>query len=327
MPSPRLIASLSCFLGVCAVAAQQPEDPYIAGYAAAILERELRIPKATVRVKDGVLTLAARDLGNVQSDRVIEVLEAVPGVVRIEIEGAPPAIPPDAARDVPVTPSDGGTRVVVGEADSSLLSNTPLLFEPLHADPRWPHFGAAYHAYGGDELENVATVSFGESFSFYRRPAGANGRWEVGIQAGVFAIFDLDADSKDLVNADYFVGPVVAWRNGPWSVLGRIYHQSSHLGDEYLLRTGVNRLNVSYEVADVLLSVDLADPLRLYAGGGYVLHSEPDLDHWLAQGGVELIGPSAWEGARLVAAIDVQSREHHDWDRDLSVRAGIQLED
>ena len=32
------------------------------------------------------------------------------------------------------------------------------------------------------------------------------GWWEVGVQAGVFAFFDLDAESTDLVNADYLVG-------------------------------------------------------------------------------------------------------------------------
>jgi hypothetical protein len=48
----------------------------------------------------------------------------------------------------------------------------------------------------------VAAVSFGETFAIYRDRLGS-GWWEFGVQAGVFALFDLDAPSMDLVNADY----------------------------------------------------------------------------------------------------------------------------
>lgn len=326
----RLLAPL--LLGLVSTSpahAQQTEDAYVAGYVAAVLERELRIQKAVVRVENGVLTLAAADLGGVDAARVTEVLGAVPGVIRVEIGGQVVCEPSDAARPAPVTRARGGvTSADVAHPLGSVLSNTPLLFEPLHADPRWPHFGAAFHGYrGNDGLGNVGTVSFGESFSLYRRPAGDEAQWELGLQAGVFAIFDLDADSSDLVNADYSLGPVAAWRRGPLSVLARVYHQSSHLGDEYLLSTRVNRVNLSYEVADLVVSADVADFARFYGGGGYVLDAEPHLEPWLTQAGAELIGPNLWGGARPFAAADVQSREHHDWDRDVSVRAGLQFED
>src|SRR5258705_448488 len=76
-----------------------------------------------------------------------------------------------------------------------------LLFKPLIADPRWPHFSASYQRYLDDkQLKDVAAVSFGETFAFYRGRLGA-GWWEIGLQAGVFALFDLDAPSKDLINA------------------------------------------------------------------------------------------------------------------------------
>ena len=74
-----------------------------------------------------------------------------------------------------------------------------ILFKPLIADPRWPHFSAAYQYYiNNRQLENVAAVSFGESFTIYRNQFQGV-LWELGIQAGVFSLFNLDAASKGIL--------------------------------------------------------------------------------------------------------------------------------
>src|SRR5207245_1520060 len=132
-------------------------------------------------------------------------------------------------------------------------------------------FGASYQYYLNDrDLKNVGAVSFGETVTLYRdRFRGV--WWELGIQAGVFAVFDLDAVSKDLVNADYLVAAVVGARYGSFSAQGRLFHQSSHVGDEFLLRNRVkNRINLSYESVDLKASYDFSDAFRVYAGGGYL---------------------------------------------------------
>jgi hypothetical protein len=325
-----LLALLSVLLAPADADAQERDDAYLAGYAEAILERELRIPNAVVRVRGGVITLLAPSLGNADIARVTEILRRIPGVILVEIDQDSP-IPADTRPVAPPLSSGPGASVEtkVEAPSSSFLLRAPLLFEPLHADPRWPHFSAAYHYYSGnDELQSVGTASFGESFSLHRQRIGEEAQWEVGLQAGVFSIFDLDAASHDLVNTDYFVGPTLGWRNDGLSLLGRLYHQSSHLGDEYLLRTRVNRVNLSYEVADLLLSWDVTDALRVYAGGGYILHSAPELDPWTTQGGVEAFGrPFGGGNVRPLLAIDLQAREEHDWGRDVSVRTGLQFED
>lgn len=80
------------------------------------------------------------------------------------------------------------------------------------ADPRWPHFSVAYQSYlGDDELKNVGATRFGETFPLYSGNAFER-RWITGIQAAVFAFFNLDADSMDLINADYRVEIPVPFR-------------------------------------------------------------------------------------------------------------------
>jgi hypothetical protein len=189
------------------------------------------------------------------------------------------------------------------------------LFQPLLADPRWPHFSASWQRYlGDDELQSVGSANFGETFALLEGPAPLGGRWQAGIQAGVFSIFDLEADSLDLVNADYLVALFGSYRRGRFSALGRFLHQSSHLGDEFLLRDrAADRVNLSYEAIDALLAFDVTSYLRIYGGGGGLVHRSPSsLD--------------PFGHVRPLAAVDVQTREESDWNADLSVRAGVQLE-
>jgi hypothetical protein len=150
------------------------------------------------------------------------------------------------------------------------------------------------------------------------------------VQGGVFSIFDLDSQSFDLINTDFFVAGFVGYRFRDFSALGRIFHQSSHLGDELLLRkTRPNRINLSYEGLDAKLSYDLPLGLRAYAGGGYLIDVDPaNLGRGLAQAGAEFKSPWVlWQGRlRPIAGIDLQSREENNWHTDFSLRAGLQFE-
>src|SRR6185295_5880290 len=96
---------------------------------------------------------------------------------------------------------------------------------------------------------------------------------QISLAGAVFAQVDLNAASYDLMNADYLIGLPITYRVDRFSTRLRLYHQSSHLGDEFLLREGlpITRENLSFESVEWLVSQDLAS-LRLYAGGEYLLH-------------------------------------------------------
>jgi len=228
----------------------------------------------------------------------------------------------------PPTETEPGSRTL-RELELGFMPRGEL-FTALIADPRWPHFSAAYHYYLDDpDFKNIGAVSFGETFAVYRDRVG-QGWWEVGLQAGVFAVFDLDAPSSDLINSDYFVAATVAYRYRDFSALARLFHQSSHLGDEFLLRqTSLERVNLSYEGVDMRFSYEfLNEALRLYAGAGYLFNRTPeDLDPLSTQAGVEVRSP--WPGPqagwRPIAAVDVQNREENRWATDISIRAGLEF--
>jgi len=300
-----------------------PDDPYLAGYAGAILEREFKVSRRAVTVEHGVLTLDGAQLTGADRARILTTLTAVPGVARVEVREP-------AGAGAAASPALPGTTPLATSALPTGFLPVGHLFQPLLADPRWPHFSAAYRYYlDHRDFDHVGAVSFGETIPLFRGNAFADSQWEAGIQAGVFAMFEMDAPSKDLINSDYFASLFGAWRRGSLSVLGRVFHQSSHLGDEFLLRTRVDRVNLTYESVDLKLSYDLPWGFRVYGGGGYLFDQEPaSLKPWSTQGGVEFRSP--WTLAaghiRPVAALDLQSREENKWNLDVSLRGGVQIE-
>jgi hypothetical protein len=202
------------------------------------------------------------------------------------------------------------------------------LFETLSADPRWPRFSVSYLDFRDDaELDSVGSVAMGGSIPLFHAPLPFEGLWELGVQAGVFSIFDLDSDSNDLINTDFWVGIPLSARWGFFSFTIRPHHQSSHLGDEYLLRGPADRIDISFEAVDGILSFDLWTWGRIYGGGGYLVDRDPEtLGRKYVQAGVELNGP-LWFGVfRPIAMGDFQRRENSDWRTDYSARAGIQFE-
>lgn len=217
----------------------------------------------------------------------------------------------------------------IGEFASEWLPRDDI-FRPLLADPKQPQFFASYQAARALNLQqsvNVGSVGFGENFGAWARRAGCDG-WQVGLLGGVFAQFNLDAPSTDLINADYVIGVPVSWRNGPLSARVRIYHQSSHVGDEFLLgNPGFRRINLSFEELEGIFSVDVWR-VRLYGGGGYLIHREPDLDRVRGQWGAEirlppLPLPEAGSPVPVVGA-DFKSFEELNWEINTNVVAGLE---
>jgi hypothetical protein len=204
------------------------------------------------------------------------------------------------------------------------------LFAPLSADPRWPRFAVGYVRYLGDlEFTNVGAIDAGASIAIVQKIRGRRDSWEIGIQGGVFTIFDFDAPSNDLVNADYLGGITFAYSVDSFSIFGRIMHQSSHLGDEFLLGNEVERINLSFEELNVLLSYDPFEWVRAYGGVAVMLRREPSsLDRWSLQGGVELRPLTAPTKRRLqlLMAVDLRSWQENDWVPDASFLVGLTLD-
>jgi len=233
------------------------------------------------------------------------------------------------------------SRCAVGIPQSEASGYVPLprgdVFCPLLADPKGQRSFLSYLRETSDNGDmDVGSVGIGDTFGLLRVGGSKPGNgFQITAQGSVFAQFDLDAASYDLINADYLVGLPMTFRHNAFSARLRLYHQSSHLGDEFLLReenpTFV-RENISFESAEMLISVD-GGAFRLYGGGEYLLRREPsDLERYVAHGGLELrpakrllrFGTVA--GVRFVAAGDLKASQEQDWKPAISVRTGFEFD-
>lgn len=70
---------------------------------------------------------------------------------------------------------------------------------------------------------NAGLAAIGDNFPFLRGRLGA-GTAEVGVQAGIFSLFNLDSGSSDLINTDFVVGFPLTYRLGPFSARAFVYH-------------------------------------------------------------------------------------------------------
>lgn len=207
------------------------------------------------------------------------------------------------------------------------------IFCPTIADPKEPRsfvslLRGTFRSLDDPSGEGatIASVGLGDSFGLVRwggpRP---NEGVQLDVVGSIFAQFDLGAASNDLINADYLIGLPFTFRRAGFSTRLKLYHQSSHLGDEYLLRSDdIERENLSFESIELLVSQEIG-PLRLYGGGERLFRREPDtLPSTLFHAGGEVrtgrAGPF-----QFVGGVDLKATDFYDWSPAFSGRVGLEM--
>lgn len=220
-------------------------------------------------------------------------------------------------------------RLVLATAAPRAVAAQTDVFQPLLADPKEPRFFASYLWDRSPHLASqVSSVGLGQTIEVFRSP---NGRLQASVAAGVFSQFSMRSASNDLINTDYIIGFPISYRHGSLSGRLRLYHQSSHLGDEFLLRTHTQRVDLTFEAAEILVSEDIAN-WRVYGGGEYIFRHEPaDLKPGLLHGGLEYRQPAPlvrlgrWGAGYVVAAFDGKSFENRNWQLGWSLASGLEF--
>ena len=219
------------------------------------------------------------------------------------------------------------TNPVGAVGQTPLPPTAPPVFASLLADPKEPQFLAAYlFAHSPRLAPRLGSVGFGQTIGLV-----GSGAWQVAVAATVFSQFDMASRTTDLINTDYLIGLPVTYRRGPLATRFRLYHQSSHLGDQYLVHTHANRVTYSYEAAELLLSEEIAN-WRVYGGGEYLfMHTPDDLRPGVLHGGIEyrqrdpVVRLGRFGTARLVAGLDGRSVQARSWQVGWSGVAGLEV--
>src|SRR5256886_1647256 len=180
-----------------------------------------------------------------------------------------------------------GAAVVIAQAGAAVQAP---VFQPLLADPKEPRFSATYLWARSPRLASrLGSVGFGQTIGLLR------GRdWQLAIAAGVFSEFNMQSSTTDLLNTDYLVGLPLTYRHGSLTTRLRLFHQSSHLGDEYMVHANARRIDLTFQALELLVASETSR-WRMYGGGDYVFaHSPTDLKPGVLHGGVEFRQPRSW---------------------------------
>ncbi len=158
-------------------------------------------------------------------------------------------------------------------------------------------------------------------------PQGHPGEgWQFGMELGFVGEFDLDHDYDNIgwdgIYAFLFTAPLsesVRIKLGTG-------HRSSHVGDEYMERTGRRRINYTRLERLAGLSWYFVPAWRLYGeyGRAYEMNNEALQRPGRAQMGLEYQPARQWWNGQLgwYTALDVSAMEERDWQADIAVRAG-----
>lgn len=303
-----------------AKAADRVGDAFLTGYMASVLERDLHWERNSYSLKiiDGAATITLFKEDPMRRATADKQLRSIDGVQEVTIVVRPALV------DKP-----GVVAKLVGITGEGEAFPTGDLFQPLIADPKQPQFSIGFNSFKSLDTHYImASVGFGETFGLYRFFGSREGNGlQLSLEGAIFAQFNMETPSYDLINADYTIGIPLTYKYDDNSLRFRIYHQSSHLGDELLL--GANppeRINLSFEALELLYSREWRG-FRVYGGGEYLVHKEPnDLKPLSAHWGVEYRGkdPLLWNGRPLVG-VDMKSLEEHEWAVDTSIKAGLEF--
>ena len=171
----------------------------------------------------------------------------------------------------------------------------------------------------------IALAELGDRLAFWIVQA-PNSDFELAgaFQGGVSSRFDLTQPRLDFMEIHYRAGFLLRARFGAVAARAELYHVSSHLGDEFMVRHELEPISTSREGVEILLQVSPLPCMRLYGGPALLIKSSSDFSTLSLRAGGD------WESSgdgffRGYAAVNVFSWSELDWRPRIAVEAGTAL--
>ena len=207
------------------------------------------------------------------------------------------------------------------------------LYPPSLANPQRVGFGVQWLSFTHTEIpdsgDSRVALRAGGQFGIVRvdRSGAGDRAWQVDLLGGFNAQFDAD-HSLDNIGWDGRYGLLITTgRSSGTAFKFGALHDSSHVGDEYMERTGRARIGYTRHELAAGVSVPLGEHWRTYAEGGwgYQLGNHELMRPGRGQAGLEYEscpGPrehcTGWYGA-----VDASAMEERDWRIDMALQMGL----
>ena len=245
---------------------------YLEGYIQALIDANYHELNVLVYVnKDGAVFLYNLPRDDRIRRSIIQYVKDLPDVSEVKEGDISPEIEEKIRERQPI-------RQVKGV----WFPESTVLFQPFIANPRDPVYSIAYRWNDVLSTQQIA-ISLGDTFPIFRwfNVLPWHGDMQIDIAACVWADFNMNPKNQpngewaELITTDYILAIPISYAINKWSYRLRIYHISSHLGDEFMVnKQNVARLNPSFEAIDFFTSYQATYGLRIYAGPGFVINSD-----------------------------------------------------
>lgn len=200
------------------------------------------------------------------------------------------------------------------------------------ADPRRIQFAAKYLYFSHTGIASTSDRRFdlklGGRFGLLHLPKEGSEDlgWLLSLDAGFHGQFDVSA-SQDNIGWDGIYALMLSYRPDQTMAFKiGAYHISSHVGDEYIERTGRTRINYTREELQAGMNLSLSDRWQWYieAGRAYDLRNQQLQEPWRAQTGLQYRSAGRQQQA-WYAGLDIGATEERDWQKDISLQLGWQI--
>ena len=258
--------------------------------------------------------------------------------------------PPGAAPGIAATEpwSDIAEGVAASSTEHIIRIDHPATGEPMDMGDayddgwarQWAPAGLIYHSYMAGPLEPragltpfwdgsdgaFADASLGGRVGFFKYgncdPVHSAG-WQLDFYGAAISRLDLK-NQEDLVSCDYVFGFPLTYGNEVWQFKFGYAHQSSHLGDEFIVNNpGADRVNY---VRDSLVWGTSYYPIpawRVYGEIGWAVKHDGGAGPWETQFGTELSRPGpTGDHVTPFVAVNGRVREDVNVGGDVNVQAG-----
>jgi hypothetical protein len=208
-------------------------------------------------------------------------------------------------------------------------------WQPLMLDPIAAQTNGSLNAYWEDgQQKEIVWAIF--AFGFQRPlikwlyPSGRS--LELGMEVASFTQFEfrwVDGRSqRNILNTDFKVGIPLIYHAQKWTYRLRMFHVSSHWGDDYMIRNHIYHYipnAVNYEQMDFTASYTKTF-YRIYGGFGVVIRPETIRKRWDFEAGffiTKKIGKShalAWIGG-----MDIKAYQQNNFNPGINAAIGIRM--
>lgn len=217
--------------------------------------------------------------------------------------------------------------------EGNFLPELNPFFPTMLAQPHILGYSVGYRS-SDQVFKRSLPVSIGDQFSLYQLKINSCARLSFGIEACVWAVFEAKTKSLSLINADYYVAFPLTYINNEFSARLRLFHQSSHLGDEFLLENPqIFRVNPSMEGIDLSLAYEPIDKIVLFIGYSRILRSddsfkiEPNKLYYGFNCFLDCAKIQTFYGEAIpYFAAYIENHENNHWNFDNSISLGYQWE-